>query len=164
MKIIIDVSKANKFLDSGNKRIRLGVTSIIKSSTKLGLNLAKQLAPVDTGALISNITMKTYKKGNTQHGEIKSGAIGGVPYNIYQEYGTGMSGANKLLHPRAKGSPINPRNDLTFNTGISGFGAQPFMYPTFIYLSDKIGQDVDKLIEEVISWLKHNWNLKYMIC
>ena len=56
--------------------------------------------------------------------------IGGVPYNVYQEYGTGLSGALNLIHPRAKSTLKDTYTKMSYNINYLGFGSQPFMFPT----------------------------------
>lgn len=146
--IKVDSKKAIAFLRTRNDRIIAETETAVRELTTIGHNLAQSFAPVDTGKLRENIMKKVTRSGSEVTGIVTSNPINGVPYNWYQELGTGQSGAMNVIHERAKSSEKNPSDGFIYNEGITGFGAQPFMYPTYKYLEQNVGRRIQEAVQE----------------
>lgn len=123
---------------------------MIERLTGVAHGLAQAYAPYDTGALVGNITKKVRRQSDMITGSIISDAIDGVPYNWYQELGTGVAGKQGVIHPRSNANPRvkMPLEGVTYNESYAGFGAQPFMYPAFKYVDKNLAKDMDKASRE----------------
>lgn len=88
---------------TGLVRVRRGLSQAIDRGVDRAadhiVDLAKQLCPVDTGALRDSIR----KEGaaGSRRRQVKAGG-GGVAYAAFVEYGTARSPAQPFLHPAAK--------------------------------------------------------------
>ena len=150
LEISLDSKKVIKYLNKVSKQTITRVDKQIDELSKTGKGMAKSLAPVDTGALKSSIISRTENKDDLYIGYVISQPIAGVAYNIYQEFGTGLQGNSNAIHPRAKSNLKNPVEGISYNSSINGFGAQPFMYPTFVYLEKAFSNNISKTMEKVI--------------
>lgn len=85
----------NNKLPSMEKAIRDATRQAVRETTEEAAEIARNLAPVDTGALKDSIT--TEMQGNQY---ASTGIIHvGVPYGIYQEMGTRYMAAQPFLAP-----------------------------------------------------------------
>lgn len=148
LKIEVDSKKAIKFLRTRTGHIMGETEAAMKELTAIGHSLAQSFAPVDTGKLRENITKKVTRSGIEVTGTITSGSINGVPYNWYQELGTGQMGAMNVIHERARSTDKNPADGFTYSESVTGFGAQPFMYPTYKYLEQNVGKRMSEAVRE----------------
>ncbi len=113
-----------------HKQVDKNIGLELKRVYKIGQSYAKSIAPYDTGKLASSIYYDVEKTTKGYYAYLISLPIGGVPYNVYQEYGTGLSGALNLIHPRAKSTLKDTYTKMSYNINYLGFGSQPFMFPT----------------------------------
>lgn len=150
LEVKLDSKEVMKYLHKLDDKLIINSNNQIKKLTKTGLNIAKSLAPIDTGELRENIISNYYKSGNSYIGIIESKPIDGISYNIYQEFGIGQSGANNKIHPRAKSTFKNPIEGVSYSDELLGFGAQPFIYPTYVYLTKTFVDNIDDAINEVM--------------
>jgi HK97 gp10 family phage protein len=91
-----------------------GVIAAVTASTELVKATAKQMCPVDTGALRESIVSEITETGKTIVGVVGPTA----PYAAFLEYGTGIAGASS---PGAGEGPYS----MTW----PGMAARPFMRP-----------------------------------
>jgi HK97 gp10 family phage protein len=81
----------------GFDRIRAGLPEAIEAGVERGANLiadlARQLAPVDTGALRASITVE-----DGPHAQARR-VVAGMPYAAFQEFGTSTSAARPYATP-----------------------------------------------------------------
>ena len=94
---------------------------------------AKALVPVDTGALRNSIHIK---RAETHGSTVTSGVVTNKEYAPYVEFGTGSRG----------GSPAATKLGISFNRGIKGQIAQPYLYPALKMNRSKI----EKVVAEAV--------------
>lgn len=107
----------------------------------MGAVYARSLAPVKTGTLRGAIGQQTIRKKDVITTTIYSDMPSDRPYNIYQEYGTGLAGLAGEIHPRAKSRLRDDTTKLSYSM-FNGHGAQPFMHPTADYIAKKFNTNV----------------------
>lgn len=82
-------------------QIAPGVKASVEAACKTIEGRAKELVPVDTGALRDSITTEVNETGKTVVGTVSSD----LPYAVFTEYGTGRRGE---ASPGAGAGPYNP--------------------------------------------------------
>ncbi len=104
-------SSAGQFVSA---RITPVVKAAVEEACKLVEQRAKDLVPVDTGALQASITTTVEEGSSTVVGRVGTDLF----YGVYVEYGTGIRGQSS---PGAGKGPYSPT--------WPGMAAQPFMRP-----------------------------------
>lgn len=95
-------------------RVTPAVVASVQAACQLIEDRAKELAPVDTGALRDSITTTIDDSGKTVVGWVQPN----VPYSVFVEYGTGIRGAESA------GAGAGP-----YSSTWPGMVAQPYMRP-----------------------------------
>ncbi len=94
MSLTVKISASEKF--SGMEQaVGEAIRKAVRDTTEAAAEIARTLAPVDTGALKDSIT--TFYQGN-QFSSVGTIDVG-VPYGIYQELGTRNMAAHPFLTP-----------------------------------------------------------------
>lgn len=121
----------------GNSRVAL--KKGVAKATKLVQGDAKELCPVDEGALRNSIHADVKETNNSIEGKVYTN----MEYAPYVEFGTGQ---------RGESSPSPPKSDqdIRYRQDWSGMPAQPYLFPAMKQNEDRVKEIVKEEIREEI--------------
>lgn len=94
--------------DQLSARMRQNIAEELNSGANSAVSLAKQLAPVDTGFMRTNITQTVNASPEKLRAEIESGA----DYSVFVEYGTVNMAAQPFFTPAFENARHQVNNGL----------------------------------------------------